>query len=174
MWMYFCLIQKDLAPSALLAFNLVSCSSCAVIPTEWFTVLSLSYILPNPSKLACFQPPRNIISQQASPSPSSAKHHLRKHYIFQLLALSSTKMKNFQEWSATCIHNNGLEFYLLDVMWTKDFRDLFLSQSNIGLKLTLSVLDCQGFSGCMCEHVCLSGHLAVALRARYFVAVAQY
>lgn len=57
--MYSRLIHRDLAPPALLAFRW-SCSSCAVIPTEWFTVPSLCYILPNPSKLACFQPPETL------------------------------------------------------------------------------------------------------------------
>lgn len=66
----------------------------------------------------------NIISQRASRSRSSEGHNLRKHSVFQLLVTSSTEMKNFQEWSATCSHSDRLLkcfFFSTSTLWTKDF-----------------------------------------------------
>lgn len=66
----------------------------------------------------------NIVSRWASRSLSSDGHNLCKHSIFQLLVTSSTKMKNFQEWSATCSSSDRLVFFptsFFSTLWTKDF-----------------------------------------------------
>lgn len=91
---------------------------------------SLSYILLNPSIRWCAlnpttqqpPPPRHIISLQASCSPSSAEHHLRKTLHFPAVAAFPTpEWRNFQEWSATCTRRNILTSYRLVVMRRKRF-----------------------------------------------------
>lgn len=67
-------------------------------------------------------PPRHIISLQASCSPSSAEHHLRKTLHFPAVAaFPAPEWRNFQEWSATCTRRNILTSYRLVVMRRKRF-----------------------------------------------------
>lgn len=135
--MYSCLIHGDLAPPALLAFR------WAAPLVQWSLQSdSLPHPSPTSSQILLSWPAFNP-AETLSVSKHRVHHQAQSiiywtHYIFQLLTLSCTKMKNFQEWSATCTHSNGLEFYLHSVMWTKDFGDLFLSQTNIGQALMCS------------------------------------
>lgn len=122
----------------------VSFSSGALIPTEWFTVLSIAYIQPNPSELAHFQAPAETLSvNKCLVHHQATKRHLRKHNTFQLLLLFCTEMKNFQEWSATCAHADELEPNLFSILWTIDFRNKVLLWTSFHLLLALS---CQGLT----------------------------
>ena len=73
-------------------------------------------------------PPGRIISLQASCSPSSTEHHLRKHYIFQLLPLF---LRRNEETSKNGVPPAPAVIYwhlIVSSWWEeKDFRDLFFS-----------------------------------------------
>lgn len=183
MLMCSCLIHRNLAPPALLAFRWAA-SLCALIPTEWFTVLSLSYILPNPSELACFQPPETLSVNK------HRVHHQPWSIIYGNITFSSCWCFPLPKWKTSknevppapkimdwnCIFSQYCEQKILEICLCHRWILYKLSHA-------YSSRFPRFFWSCVCararereterETECeRDGQLAMALRAGYFLAVA--
>lgn len=92
---YFVHCRKSLVDQPVLKSQLcLPLGELLLLRTDPYRVIHCAVTSPHPTKSLRVGPlssPWNIISQQASCSSSSAKHHLGKHYIFQLLVLSCVK-----------------------------------------------------------------------------------